>query len=102
MPELIELFLDRRLDVRVAMADVLHRDAGHEVDVAAAVDVPDFRSLGMVDDQGILPAIGRGEAGDVAFDPAMAQRAGAFQAEFHDGVSFAPEGYSGSMVKVSG
>ncbi len=102
VPELAELFLDRRLDGGVAVADVEHGHAGHEVEVAAAVHVPDFRSLGAVDDQRILAAVRRGEAGDVAFDPAMAQRAGAVEAEFHRMFSLMPEGYSGSMVKVNG
>jgi hypothetical protein len=38
----IDLSLHGRDDVRMAMADVEHRDSAAEVDVAAAVGVPDF------------------------------------------------------------
>ena len=40
VPEFADLFLDGRLHVGVAVADVEDGDAGHKIDVAAAVHVP--------------------------------------------------------------
>ncbi len=46
--EVLQLLLQRGDDFRVAMADVHHRDAASEVDVAAAFDVPQLGALGAV------------------------------------------------------
>ena len=44
----VELLLDRRDDLRMAVAGVEHGDAAGEVDVAVAILVPQFRALGPV------------------------------------------------------
>ena len=46
--EALELILDGLDHLRVAVAGVEHRDAGSEVDVAAAFDIPDLGILGAV------------------------------------------------------
>ena len=43
--EAVDLLGDRGGDLRVAMASRTHRDAGAEVDVTIAFDVPQFRAL---------------------------------------------------------
>ena len=48
MGEAVELRLDRLDHLRMAVAGVDHRDARREVDVAAALDVPDFRVFGAI------------------------------------------------------
>ena len=40
----LELSAHRGHHARMAMPDVVHRDAAGEIDVAAALDVPDFRA----------------------------------------------------------
>ena len=46
--ETVELRLDRRDHLRVAVAGVDDGDAGREVDVAAALDIPDLGVLGAI------------------------------------------------------
>ena len=56
--ELLELLRDRRLHLRVHVPGVEHGDAAREVDVAAALDVPELRVAGAlgVDGEGVADA----------------------------------------------
>ncbi|MGY3452919.1 hypothetical protein ACVILH_005261 [Bradyrhizobium sp. USDA 4353] len=49
--EAVELSADRRHDMRMAMAGVEHGDAAGEVDIALALDIPDFAVEGTVGKQ---------------------------------------------------
>ena len=48
MGEMVDLVLDRFNDCGVAVTGIDHGDAGAEIDVAIALDIPDFRIFGPV------------------------------------------------------
>ncbi len=57
--ELVRGILDGLNHRRVAMAGAAHRDAGGEIQKAVAVHIPDFRTLAVRHDEGIVARIGR-------------------------------------------
>ena len=65
--EPLRLFLEGHDDLRMAMAEVVHRDAGDEVEVLLAVGVVDRRAASLHEHQG-LAAVGVHQAGLCVLD----------------------------------
>ena len=68
MQEFVGLVFDGFDHGRMAVAGIGDSDTGGEVDIAAAVDIPDFRTAAVIHDEGVAAGIGRRQVGGVAFD----------------------------------
>ncbi len=71
MGHLVELLADGRVEPRVAMAVDVAPQAGHAVEILAAVDVDQRAAVGPLDDQRLVLAhLGEGVPDDVAIPAA--------------------------------